>query len=222
MTARGNAAPLIILGAGGTGSDILSWIQGGEIRDEPYQCIGLLDDDPAKWGARIEGVPVLGAIREAATWNQAWFADALGSPANYLTRSQTVCAVPQERFATLAHKDCYVSQRSTIGQGCIVYPHVVIAAGVRVGSHVSLLANVVLNHDVRLGDYTIVASGTNISGCVTIGSNCYIGSGAQIIQNVSIGDGALVGMGSVVLRGVPANSVVAGNPARILRTTPGH
>ncbi len=44
-----------------------------------------------------------------------------------------------------------------------------------------------------------------------------IGSGATILSNVVIGENALVGAGSVVTRDVPANAVVAGNPARVLR-----
>ena len=45
-----------------------------------------------------------------------------------------------------------------------------------------------------------------------------IGSGATILSNVVIGEGAIVGAGSVVTRDVPARTIVAGNPARVLRT----
>ena len=44
-----------------------------------------------------------------------------------------------------------------------------------------------------------------------------IGSGATILANVTIGENAMVGAGSVVTKDVPANSIAAGNPARILR-----
>jgi UDP-2-acetamido-3-amino-2,3-dideoxy-glucuronate N-acetyltransferase len=44
-----------------------------------------------------------------------------------------------------------------------------------------------------------------------------IGSGATILANVTIGENAMVGAGSVVTKDVPANAVVAGNPARVLR-----
>ena len=45
-----------------------------------------------------------------------------------------------------------------------------------------------------------------------------IGSGATILANVVIGENAIVGAGSVVTKDVPANAIVAGNPARVLRT----
>ncbi|MGH9567562.1 MAG: N-acetyltransferase, partial [Candidatus Angelobacter sp.] len=44
-----------------------------------------------------------------------------------------------------------------------------------------------------------------------------IGSGATILANITIGENAIVGAGSVVTKDVPANAIVAGNPAKILR-----
>ena len=44
-----------------------------------------------------------------------------------------------------------------------------------------------------------------------------IGSGCTILANITIGENALVGAGSVVTKDVPPNTIVAGNPARVLR-----
>jgi NDP-sugar pyrophosphorylase family protein len=52
---------------------------------------------------------------------------------------------------------------------------------------------------------------------VTIGDNVWVGTGATILPGVTIGDGSVVGAGSVVTSDVPAKTVVAGNPARIIR-----
>jgi acetyltransferase-like isoleucine patch superfamily enzyme len=53
---------------------------------------------------------------------------------------------------------------------------------------------------------------------VTIGDNVWIGTGAVIFPGVTIGDGSIVAMGSVVMTDVPRNTMVAGNPARQVRT----
>jgi acetyltransferase-like isoleucine patch superfamily enzyme len=52
---------------------------------------------------------------------------------------------------------------------------------------------------------------------VIVGSNVWVGYGACILRGVSVGDNAIVGTNSVVTRDVPANAVVGGVPARVLR-----
>jgi len=49
-----------------------------------------------------------------------------------------------------------------------------------------------------------------------------IGSGSTILSKVTVGENAIVGAGSVVTRDVPPNTIVAGNPARVLRKIDGH
>lgn len=51
-----------------------------------------------------------------------------------------------------------------------------------------------------------------------IGERCFIGANAIIMAGVTIGDEVIVGSGAIVTKDVPSNSIVAGNPARILKT----
>ena len=53
---------------------------------------------------------------------------------------------------------------------------------------------------------------------VVIGRNCLIGNGAMIMPGVTIGDNVVVGARAVVNKDIPANSIVAGAPAKVLRT----
>jgi len=52
---------------------------------------------------------------------------------------------------------------------------------------------------------------------VTIGDGCWIGGGVIILPGVSIGNGCVIGAGSVVTKDIPENSVVVGNPCRVIR-----
>jgi acetyltransferase-like isoleucine patch superfamily enzyme len=53
---------------------------------------------------------------------------------------------------------------------------------------------------------------------VVLGDGCDVGAGALVLPGVTVGEGAQVGAGAVVTRDVPAGAVVAGNPARVLRS----
>lgn len=76
----------------------------------------------------------------------------------------------------------------------------------------------ILAHDasskLRTG-YTKVAR-------VTIGARVYVGAGSTILPGVTVGDDAIIGAGSIVTSDVPAGSVAAGNPARVIGTTADH
>ena len=52
---------------------------------------------------------------------------------------------------------------------------------------------------------------------IYVGKNCWVGAGAIILPGVSLGDNSVIGAGSVVTKTVEANTVVAGNPAKVLR-----
>lgn len=80
--------------------------------------------------------------------------------------------------------------------------------GVHIGPDSYLAFDVaVLAHDMTRGLYRDTY----------IGARCFIGARSIILPGVRIGDGSIVGSGSVVTRDVPPASMVAGNPARIIR-----
>lgn len=80
---------------------------------------------------------------------------------------------------------------------------------------------------VHIGEYSYIAFGARIlthdrtRGLylhTRIGKNCFIGGESLILPGVTIGDNCVIGAGSVVVRDVPARSIAAGNPAKIIRS----
>ncbi|OFY38963.1 MAG: hypothetical protein A2X18_05435 [Bacteroidetes bacterium GWF2_40_14] len=83
-----------------------------------------------------------------------------------------------------------------------------IKANTLVASNVTIMSH---DHCKRVNNQPLLAD-------VYIGRNCFIAVGAIIMPGVIIGDEVIVGAGSVVTKNVPSNTIVAGNPARIIKT----
>ena len=219
------AERIIILGTGGNCVDILETIsainhaRGGS----QLVCAGFLDDDPERWGTSIDGVPVLGPLAAAGDHHDCLFVNGIGSPRNYREKQRIISTtgIAAERFATVVHPTASVSRTARIGVGTVLFQNVVVTNNAQLGSHVVVLPNVIVSHDSVIGDFSSVAGAVCIAGGVHVGHSCYLGSGCAIRDGVSIGDYSLVGMGSVVIADVARDSVVAGNPARLLRKTDG-
>ena len=87
----------------------------------------------------------------------------------------------------------------TIGDNCLLAPHVVISA-----------ATHPLDAEAR-------AAGVEFTAPISLGNNCWLGANSTIIPGVVLGDGVVVGAGAVVTKSFPSNVVVAGVPAKIIR-----
>lgn len=96
-------------------------------------------------------------------------------------------------------------------------------APIRVGKFTNLQDNVtvhVMSHEPTvIGAYVTVGHGAIIH-CSKVGDNCLIGMGAILLGYVEIGENCVIGAGTLLTqhRKIPANSMVYGNPARIVRT----
>lgn len=85
---------------------------------------------------------------------------------------------------------------------------------IRIGSNVLFGPNVQLYTAAHPVDALARRKGLEFSKPISIGSDCWIGGSAIILPGVTIGDRCIVGAGAVVTRDVPADTIVAGNPAR--------
>ena len=108
-----------------------------------------------------------------------------------------------------------IGAKSVIGQECTIsaYQHVSIGRECIIADRVMLID---FDHGVTEVDRPIRAQGI-YKRDVRVGHNVWIGYGACILRGVSVGENSVIGTSSVVTKEVPANAVVAGAPARVIR-----
>lgn len=124
-------------------------------------------------------------------------------------------------FTPLIHSKAYLGSGVKVGEGVIIGPYAVIAPNVKIGNFCIINRGLNIGHDTELGDYCTIAPGASIAGMVRIGRKTTVGIGATIIDGITVGTNSFVGAGAVVVKDVPDNVVVAGVPAKVLRTNNG-
>jgi tetrahydrodipicolinate N-acetyltransferase len=130
------------------------------------------------------------------------------------------------------------------GVSARIEPGAIIRDQVEIGNNAVIMMGAVLNIGAVIGEGTMIDMNAVLGGRATVGKNCHVGAGAVlagvieppsaqpvilednvliganavVLEGVKIGEGAVVAAGAVVVEDVPANTVVAGTPARVIKT----
>lgn len=126
---------------------------------------------------------------------------------------------------------CVVFSGARIGNNCNLSAHTLIESDVIIGNNVTIKSGVFLWDGTRVEDNVFIGPNATFTNdpmprskvypesflgiCVKKGAS--IGANATILPGITIGANAMVGAGAVVTMDVPANAVVVGNPARVIR-----
>lgn len=211
-----NAAPLILVGAGGHALVLLD-----ALLLEGRKVLGLLDADPALAKREVLGLPVLGGneVLERHGPGSVLLVNAIGSTAS-LARRRAACERLHKagyRFAGVRHPSAVVSARARCAEDTQFMAGTVVQAGATIGADSIVNTGATIDHDCRIGAHVHVAPGATLSGNVQVGDESHIGCGATVIQGVRIGARCVVGAGAVVLDDVPDGATVVGVPAKEAR-----
>jgi len=113
-----------------------------------------------------------------------------------------------------------VQKNATIGKNCKISSHTFVCEGVTIEDDAFIGHSVTFINDsyprATTGGQMQTEADWKVERTI-VKKGASIGSGSTILANVVIGEKAIVGAGSVVTKDVPANAIVAGNPAKVLR-----
>ena len=197
---------LIILGAGGHAQEIL-----GIVKSIPTISLSGFVDETIPYSRSLYLFPIFTHIPDG----DFRFICGIGNPVvkeYFESKVLNKLCDPIVHPSSVLMNDIYLEKGTLIGANCTLTTDIVV------GQSTSINSNCVVSHNCRIGKRCHLSGGTILSGNVIVENNVYIGSNATIIPKIHVGEGAIIGAGATVIKDVAPYTIVAGCPAKVLRT----
>jgi len=122
------------------------------------------------------------------------------------------------RLTSLFDPTAILPRSISFAPGCYINAGAVLGGQCSLGRAVFINRRVAVGHHSILDDYVSIGPGAVLASRVHVGAGTMIGSGATIAPGMSIGPNSVVTVGAVVHKDVASNTIVAGNPARTVKS----
>jgi sugar O-acyltransferase (sialic acid O-acetyltransferase NeuD family) len=119
---------------------------------------------------------------------------------------------------TVLHRTAFVADTAVVGAGSQILAQAAVCAEAVLGEACIINTGASVDHECQLDAGVHVCPGARLAGCVSAGRYATIYTGAVILPHLRIGEGAVVAAGAVVTKDVPKHCLVAGAPARRIRS----
>lgn len=124
----------------------------------------------------------------------------------------------KHKFAISIDIHSVASKESKIEDGTVLFSGSIVQSSTYIGKHCIINTKASVDHDCYLADFVHLGPGSTLCGDVIVGEGTLIGVGVAVIPGVKIGKWSIVAAGSVVIDNVPDFTLVAGNPARVIKS----
>ena len=212
---------IALYGASGHSFALAQVLTCGSPQQAACKVAAYIDDFRGNLGHSLGGVPVISFDDWKDQSADLGCVIAVGDPKAKRRLTEKVVA-GGGYFPRLYDKPGLGFPQVSIGAGTAICPVVYIGPNTTIGDHVQIMPMCSIGHDVVIADWVTLAPSCTVSGYVVIEEAAYLGAGVTVVNGQSerpliIGAGAKIAAGAVVTKSIPANSKVAGNPARPLR-----
>jgi len=110
-----------------------------------------------------------------------------------------------------------LASSTEVGIGSYINAGTVIGAETRIAEHVIVNRSSSIGHHAEIGSMASIGPAAVLAGQVRIGVGALIGAGAIVLPKIEIGAGCVIAAGAVVTNDIPAKSIAAGNPAKVVK-----
>ncbi|MDQ8193575.1 acetyltransferase [Coraliomargarita sp. SDUM461004] len=204
---------LYILGAGGFGRELHTWLSDEQVLLQRYRLRGFIDDAPTALDVFAIDAQVVNSFTDLPDFKHSVFVCGVGNVALKRQLCEPMLKAGAE-FVSLIHPSARVGPRVKLGRGVVICPGVTLTCDIEVGDLAMVNCHSTAGHDVVIESWTTISGHCDLTGGSRVGEGAFLGSGVRVIPGKRVGSGATVGAGSVVIRHVAEGARVFGNPAR--------
>ena len=195
-----------------------------ELLKDNYHIAGYFDNNP-DIQQEYRGIPWLGNHQAFEKWVKALSADQMPSYIVSIGPGHGKVRIEMHRELqeyglhpiTAIHRTAFVADNATVGSGSQIYAQASVCVETQIGEGCIINTRASVDHECVIETGATVGPGATLAGLVHVGKYADVYTGAVVLPRVVIGEGAVVGAGAVVRKNVPPYTVVAGNPARIIK-----
>jgi sugar O-acyltransferase (sialic acid O-acetyltransferase NeuD family) len=214
--ATASAQRVLVYGASGHGKVVADAALAAGL-----EVVGFCDDDPARRGLVLLGREVLaiGVDEVVALCKRDHLALALGVGSNR-ARMKLFEAIEASglEVVTVIHPAAVIAPYVMVKKGAVVFAGVVVNPDSTIEEGAILNTSCSVDHDNHIGRFAHLSPGVHLGGTVNVGEGTHVGIGASVRNNLTIGEWCMIGAGSAVVKDVPDGALVAGVPARSMKS----
>ena len=120
-------------------------------------------------------------------------------------------------FPNVIHPTAIIADTVKMGNGNLLGANCTVNPDSNIGDLCIINTGAILEHDVKIGNGVHIAPHATVLGMAQIEDNTFVGAGSVILQGIHIGTNCIIGAGSIVIEDVENDSVVVGNPGRLIK-----
>ena len=211
-----NKEKIILIGSGGHALIVTDIIESST----NYRIIGVTTKDVNI--KEFRGYPILGNDDVLDYYKQIGINNIAFGVGGYNTNNSSALIFDSLKakgfnIITLIHKSAIICSKVKIGEGCIIFPGVVVNTSAKIGDNVIIATSSSIDHESTLEDHVLISAGVTVGAYSIIKRKALIALGAKVISGIEIGENVLIGAGSVVVKDCKEPGTYLGIPARKIK-----